>query len=109
MEYASHVWEEEFTHTDSKNELELKAIFLITASIAIFHRYFHAYCSSEVPATACLHSIRARLNKLSLEEHTYALQTSLMQEFTSVSTLSTLSLLKAGVPSLLFLFFLFTA
>ena len=75
MEYASHVWGGS-THTALLNRVESKAFRLINsssltdclqplshrpdvASLAIFYRYFHANCSSDlancIPPTASLH------------------------------------------------------
>ena len=64
MEYASHVWGG-FTHTALLNKVESKAFRLINsspltdclqplshhrnvASLALFYRYFHANCSSDL-------------------------------------------------------------
>ncbi len=64
MEYASHIWGSS-THTALLDRVESKALLLIgcshltnclltlksrltVASLSIFYRYFHAYCSSEL-------------------------------------------------------------
>jgi len=65
------------------------------ASLVVFYRYFHAYCSSELtncmPPPSCGLAVQDFLITL-----TPILSTLLMQESTSIFTLSSISLVNSG-------------
>ena len=88
MEYASHVWGGS-THTALLNRVESKACRLINsspltdclqplshcrniASLALFYRYFHANCSSDL--ANCIPSLlqRPRCTRLASSSHPYS-------------------------------------
>ncbi len=90
MAYASHIWRGS-THTALLNRVESKAFRLINsypltdcilplnlrrevASLSIFYRYFHAYCSSEV--ANCMPPLlpRPRCTRLSSQAHPFTVQ-----------------------------------
>ncbi len=88
MEYASHVWGGS-THTALLNMVEAKAFRLIdsppltdclqslnhrrnVASLSIFYRYFHGYCSSEVAKCMPPPLPRSRCTRLSTSSHPYS-------------------------------------
>ena len=90
MEYASHVWGGS-THTALLNRVESKAFRLISsppltnclqslkfrrnvASLAIFYRYFHGYCSSELANCMPPPLLRPRCTRLSTYSHPYSVQ-----------------------------------
>ena len=120
MEYVSHVWGGS-THTALLNRVESKAFRLINsspltdwlqslnhrrnvASLALFYRYFHAHCSSELANCMPPPLPRPRCTRLSTHSHPYSIF--LMQELISIFTLSSLSLVNSGTL-FLFLFFHF--
>ncbi len=91
MEYACHVWGGS-THTDLLCREESKAFRPIRSppltscllplkfrryvtSLSIFYRYFHVNCSSEL--ANCMPPLlpRPRCTRLSLQAHSYAVQT----------------------------------
>ena len=91
MEYASHVWGGS-THTQFLNRVESKAFRLINsspltdclqplslrrdvASLAIFYRYFHSNCSSELANCMPPPLLRPRCTRLSTLSHPYTVQT----------------------------------
>ena len=103
-EYASHV-RGGSTHTELLNKVESKAIRLIdsplltlrcnVASLFICYRYFHVNCSSELancmpPPSHCLVAHNFLLVLIPI------LSTSLIQERTSIFTLSSLLLVNSG-------------
>ena len=121
IEYASHIWGGS-THTALLNKVESKAFRLINsppltdclqslnvrrnvASLSIFYRYFHGYCSSELancmPPPSC--GLAAQDYLLSL---TPILSNSLMQELTSIFIPSSLSLVSSGTLFLCLFFHL---
>ena len=88
MEYASHVWGGS-THTALLNRVEAKAFRLINAppltdclqslihrrsvaSLSIFYRYFHGYCSSELANCMPPPLPRPRRTRLSTFSHPYS-------------------------------------
>ena len=88
MEYVSHVWGGS-THTALLNRVESKAFRLINsspltdclqslnhrrnvASLALFYRYFHAHCSSELANCMPPPLPRPRCTRLSTHSHPYS-------------------------------------
>ena len=121
MEYASHVWGGS-THTALLNRVESKGFRVINytpltdylqslfyrrfvASVALFYRYFHANCSSDLLPVylPCSRGLAAQDLPLPL---TPILSTSLMEELTSMLSLSSLSPVNSGTLSLLLYFHL---
>ena len=89
MEYASQVWGGS-THTALLNRVESKAFRLINsppltdclqslkhrrsvASLSIFYRYFHGYCSSELANCMPPPLLRPRCTRLSTFSHPYSI------------------------------------
>ncbi len=121
MEYASHVWGGS-THTALLHRVEPKAFRLINsppltdclqtvehrhsvASLSIFYRYFHGYCFSELancmpPPSRGLAAQDFPLPLIPI------LSTSLMQELTTISIFSSLSLVNSGTLYLILYFHL---
>ena len=90
MEYASHIWGGS-THTALLNRVESKAFRLISsppltdclqslnirrnvASLSIFYRYFHGYCSSELANCMPPPLQRPRCTRLATSSHPYSVQ-----------------------------------
>ena len=90
VEYASHVWGGS-THTQLLNRVESKAFRLVdfppltdclqplasrrdVASLAIFYRFFHANCSSELANCMPPLLMRPRCTRLSTYSHPYSVQ-----------------------------------
>ena len=118
IKYGSHIWEDS-NHTlyrmESKvfrvinsppltNCLDYLSYLRNVASLSIFYCYVHADCSSELADCMPPPLPRLRCTSLSTFFFIYILSIFLMQELTSIFTLSSLTLVNSGTR-FLYLFF----